>query len=83
MSGIMLHVRGEVQQLLLIEPTGMHYLHGKLAIRERTRLVEHHGTEPCERIHIVAALDEDALTGRSAESSEESQRHTDDQRART
>ncbi len=83
MGGIAFHVGGEVEQILLAHRRLMNSLHLEYSTRQRTCLVEDHRRQLVERIHIVAALDEDALTRGATNAAEEAQWHRDDQCART
>ena len=59
MSGIMLHVCCKMLYLVGIEMVRMNSFHGEHALRKRTGLVEHHGCEISQGVHIVAAFYED------------------------
>ncbi len=75
MSAIFLGVSGEMQQVVGIDCLRMNGIHGKHALRQRASLVEHHGGEPRERVHVVTALDEDSLARRPAYAAKETQWH--------
>ena len=79
----MLHVGGQMQQLLGVEVVGMDGLNGKLAPRERACLVEHHGIYVGQSVHIGTALDEYSLAGSTAETGKKGERHADNQCAGT
>ena len=79
MCGEMLHVGGQMQQLVLVEVLGMNGLHCKLAFGKGSCLVEHYGADTGQRVHIVAPLDEYAFTRGSSQSAEKCQRYADDQ----
>ena len=83
MGGEMLYVGGEMEQLVLVNMVGMDGRDGKLSVGERARLVEDHGAELGEHIHVIGPLDEDALTRGSSDAAEEGERHADDEGART
>ena len=79
-GGEMLHMGGEVQQLVLITGVRMYSLHGKLSVGQCSRLVEDDSLCLGEQIHIVGSLDQDTVSGSPADTSEEGERNTDDQR---
>ena len=81
MGGEMFHVCGEVKQFVFIEGVRMHRLHREFSAGEGSGLVEDHGAELRQNVHIAAALHEYALAGSSSETSEEGERHADDQGA--
>ena len=82
-GGIVFDMGGEMQQFALVAFLGMDCHHRELAVGEGACLVEDHGVEPRQGVHVVAALDEYAATRRPAKSAEEGKRHADDQRTGT
>ena len=70
MSRKMLHMRSQMQQLMLIEIIRMNSLHLELAIRQRPRLIENHHAKIRQRIHIIAALDQYSPPRRRTKSAE-------------
>ena len=83
MRAVLLGVGGEMQQVVGVYGLWMHGIYREDALRQRAGLVEYHGGEPRESVHVVAALDEDSLARGSANAAEEAQRHGDDESART
>ena len=77
----MLHMGGEVQQLVLITGVRVHSLHGKLSVGQCSRLVEDDGLCLGEQIHHVGTLDQNTMPGSSADTPEEGEGHADNQRA--
>ena len=72
-----LHMSGQMQQLVLVKLVRMYSLHGKLPVRQRPRLVKHQGLHLRKHVHIVGTLDQNTLPRGSANASEEGQRHTE------
>ena len=68
---------------MLVNDVRMNHLHGKLSVRKRSRLIEHHRSHLRQCIHIVRTLDENTLARRSANSTEEGKWYADNQGART
>ena len=62
---------------------GMYSVDGKLAMRQRARLVEHDGIDLCQYVKIVGTLDQNALTRGTTNATEEGQWYADNQSART
>ena len=82
-GGEVLHMGRQMQQLVLVAGIGMDGCHGKLSVGQRARLVEDHCVQPRQRVHVVGALDEDALARGAADAAEEGEGHADDQGAGT
>ena len=56
---------------------------GKLAMRQCSRLVEHHRIDLCQHIKVVGAFNQNALARCSTNATEKCQRYADDQCTRT
>ena len=82
-GGETLYVGGEMEQFIGIHPVGMHGINGEDTFGQRAGLVKNHCGAACEHVHVVAALDENAATRRTADAAKECQRHRDDQGAWT
>ena len=82
-GGVMFHMSGEVQQLLLVIMVGVHSLDLKLSVGQRARLVKHHRAYVGQRVNVVAALHQDAVARGSSNAAKERERHADDQGAGT
>ena len=61
----------------------MNSLHGKLSMSQCARFIENDSPHLGKCIHIVAALDKNAIAGSAANASEESKGNADDQGTRT
>ena len=81
-SGVPLHVGGEMQQFLPGQFFRMYRGHLEHSFRQCARLVEYHRIQFCKGFKIIRSFDKDALSGSSAYASEECQRNRDNQGAR-
>ena len=80
MGGVALGVRRIEEYVLLCEALGGHdACDVEAALGECAGLVEYDGVRLCERLKIVAALDEDARAARTADSRKEGEGHGDDE----
>ena len=81
MVGIALRQGGQLEQPRLLHPHGVAFGHAEAAPGQGAGLVEHHGAGLGQGLQVVAALDEDALTGGPADAAEKAQRDGNHQRA--
>ena len=82
-GGVALDVGGQVQELSFADDFRVHGGHFEDAFGEGAGLVEDHGPELGQLVHVVGALDEDTLAGGAAEAAEEGEGNADDQGAGT
>ena len=75
MGGEMFYMRCEVQQLVFVANIRVNSLNGELAMGKSAGLIENHGIDLSEDIHIVSALDEDTLARSTANTTKERKRH--------
>ena len=80
-GGELLGLGGQFQQLLLTHPHRGDFGDSKTALGQGARLIKDHRVRLGQRLQIVAALDQDALAGGSADTAEEAEGDGDDQRA--
>ena len=81
MRGVALHVRGQVQEFLLVNDFRMHGCYFKYAFGEGSGLVEDHSLNLGQGVYQVGALDEDTLAGGASQAAEEGKRHRNNQGA--
>ena len=70
MSRKMLHMSSQMKQFPLIEIRRMNRLDLELAIGQCPCLIEHNHTEPGQRIHKIAALNQHSLPRRGTKTTE-------------
>ena len=75
MRGIALHMRCQMQQLLLIHFLRVERSHLKNTLCQRSRLVKDNRIRLCQRIHVAGALDQDTCLRCRSDSSEERKRY--------
>ena len=73
--GIALHMRCQMQQLLLIHFLRVERCHLKDTLCQRSRLVKDNRIRLCQRIHVAGALDQDSCLRCCSDSSEEHKRY--------
>ncbi len=78
--GIVLRIRRQFQQFLVLHTVGMNFSNGKGAFCQSAGLVEHNSFRVGQRLQVVAALDEYADLGRAANTAEEAERNRNHQR---
>ena len=78
-SGEVLNMSCEMEQLMFITSVRMNSLNSKLAMRESARLIEDNGIDLGEDIHIIGTLDEDTFARGTAYAPKEGKGHADDE----
>ena len=81
MGGEALHVGRILQELCFVDGILVHRRDGKIALGDRTGLVEGNDLDLRERLQIVRALDQNALVAGAAQAGEEAQRDGNDEGA--
>ena len=81
--GVAFDERGVLYELRLRHLVVVDGVDFKDALRKRAGLVEYYYLRLRERLKVIRALDEHALSARAADASEERQRYADDERAGT
>src|SRR3712207_9336277 len=74
-GGVSLHVGCQMEQFLGVDVVGMYCFDSEIAVRQRSRFVENNGRSLSQRIHEVAALDENTVARGAANAREERQGH--------
>ena len=72
--------RRQLQLFLCRHAHRVLFRHMELSLGQRTSLIHDYRLRMRERLQIVAALYQDAVFGRTADTAEKAQRHRDDQR---
>ena len=81
MRRIALHMRCQMQEILLADNLRMHRSNFKHASRQRPGLIENHRVNIRQRLEIIRAFHQDAARRSAADSGEKRQRHGDNEGA--
>ena len=78
-SGEVLNMSCEMEQLMFITSVRMNSLNSKLTMCQRTRLIEDNGIHLRKHIHIIGTLDKDSFARGTAYAPKEGKGHADDE----